>query len=352
MPSKSMTPSSSVLCLICASAPLVAYPQRAMGAEAPRRMSDAELVRDLRSHMDRLVEEDRFSGTVLFAKDGKPLFEQAYGFANRAFDAKNNVDTKFNMASMAKLFTATSILQLAGQGKLSLDDTLSQVLPDYPNEEVASKVTIRHLLMHRSGLGDYVGRKLVEVNPWTLRSIRDYLPFFVDNPLLFEPGTQHSYSNAGMLVLGLVIEHLSGQRFEDYVDAHLFKPAGMVDSGYYTSADDIPNLALGYTRTGVEPGEPPKIALRLGSGAGPAGGSGTYTTVGDLLRFAQAVKEGKLLTQEYTDLLMKYSPTDAEHLYGWRQEYYPGKEDDHNSDTGSVLDTRMLEVTPTVLREV
>ncbi|WP_394821356.1 serine hydrolase domain-containing protein [Pendulispora albinea] len=299
-----------------------------LGTDAPadpsdRPTSDAEIVRDLRALLARLVAEDRFSGTVLFAKHGQPLFAQAHGWSARAFNAKITMGTKFNTASTAKLFTSTSILQLAGEGKLSLDDTLSAVLPAYPNPAIARKVTIRQLLAMTSGMGDYVNMKLVERNPDMLRTIEDHLPFFVDDPLRFEPGTQQSYSNAGFMILGLVIERVSGQRFEEYVRTHIFEPAGMVDSGHYTSQDDIPNLALNYTSF-TDPDGPRVVALRLGRGAAPAGGGGTHTTVGDLLRFAQAIRAGKLLDRTHTDLLMQYRPTEMWHLYGWDQTYVNG----------------------------
>ncbi|WP_394846358.1 beta-lactamase family protein [Pendulispora brunnea] len=289
----------------------------------PSRMGDAEIVHDLRRQLARMVEEDRFSGTVLFAKHGRPLFAQAYGLASRAFGAKVELDTKFNMASTAKLFTSISVLQLAGEGKLSLDDALSAVLPDYPNQDVARRVKIGQLLAMTSGLGDYVSLKMLEGNPERLRRIEDYLPFFVNDPLRFEPGTQQAYSNAGFLVLGLVVERLSGQRFEEYVRTHIFEPAEMAHSGFYAFQDDIPNLALGYTRA-TEPGAPLTVALRLGRGASAAGGTGTYTTVEDLLRFAQAIQAGRLLDRKYTDLLMRYSPTEMWHLNGFEQDYARG----------------------------
>ena len=106
--------------------------------------------------------EDRFSGAVLLAKGGKPQFEHAYGFADHAFNASNKMDTKFNLASVAKQFTQVAIMQLAQEGKLSFDDPLIKSLPDYPNKEAAGKITIRQLQEHESGLGDYVGREFAE----------------------------------------------------------------------------------------------------------------------------------------------------------------------------------------------
>src|SRR5262249_39312962 len=148
----------------------------------------------------------RFSGVVLVAKNDRILFERAYGFANHAFNAPNKTDTKFNLASMGKMFTGASILQLAEQGKLSLDDTVLKVVPDYPNKDAASKVTIHQLLTHTAGMPDYVGKEFMQAPKNQFTSVDSFLRMFVDKPLQFEPGTQFSYSNGGFIVLGKVIE--------------------------------------------------------------------------------------------------------------------------------------------------
>jgi CubicO group peptidase (beta-lactamase class C family) len=281
------------------------------GIGAARRMSDAEIVTDIRFEMGRLAAESRFSGAVLFSKNGRPLFEHAYGFANHAFNAPNKVDTKFNMASVTKVFTAVAILQLAEQGKLALDETLAKALPDYPNQEVASKITILELLEHRSGLGDFFGKEYEDSNPSEYRALQDYLPLFANRPLLFEPGTKVAYSNAGFMVLGLVIEHLSGQSYDDYVQDHIFKQAGMTDTGFWSYQDDVPNLALGYTQ--LAPGElpggtqhpataPREVTLNLARGVSAGGSS---STVEDLMRFSEALRTQKLLKPESVELLLK-----------------------------------------------
>jgi CubicO group peptidase (beta-lactamase class C family) len=283
---------------------------------ASQRMADAQIVQDLRSHLDRLVVQDRFSGAVLLAKNSEVLFEQAYGFANHAFGARNNVDTKFNLASDGKMFTAVAIMQLAEQGKLRLDETVLKQLPDYPNKEVASKITVRELLTHKSGLGDIFGKEYFDANPTRFWTLESYLPLFASKPLLFEPGTKSSYSNAGYVVLGLVIERVSGESYYKYIQDNVFNLAGMSDTGCYSVSDDVPNLALGYTRlvAGEVPGgrtqasEAPRrvtVSLSRGSSAG-----GCYSTVGDMLRFAQAAESHKLVNQEYTNQLMTGEASD------------------------------------------
>jgi D-alanyl-D-alanine carboxypeptidase len=165
--------------------PSGALSQPASKTDASSRIGDAEIVRDLRSEMNQLAAEDRFSGVVLLSKDGQPLFEHAYGFADHAFSAPNKVDTKFNMASMTKVFTTVAILQLVERGEISLDETLAKALPDYPNQEAASKITIHELLGHKSGLGDFFGAEFSASNPTNYRTLRDYLPLFATKPAPF-----------------------------------------------------------------------------------------------------------------------------------------------------------------------
>jgi len=292
-----------VLALCAATAPVIA----AGSHDAPRRMTDEQLVEDLRSHLDRLTSRDAFSGTVLLAKGDRVLFQRAYGFANRAFNARNTLDTKLNLGSMGKMFTAVALLQLVQQGKLALDDRVIKLVPDYPDTEIARKISVHQLLTHTSGLGSFFNDKFAESSRAKYRTIAAHLPLFTGEPLLFEPGTGWSYSNAGFIVLGLIIEHVSGQSYYDYVREHVFAPAGMSNTDNYNVDDDVPNLALGYTYMGfdlrphLEQPRRTNILIHVGRGSSSGGG---YSTVGDLLRFSLALHEHKLLNEEYTRLLL------------------------------------------------
>lgn len=307
---------------VTAAAP-VATAEGAQHRPAPGRMSDFEIVRDLRRQLEQTAAEGRFSGTVAFAKYGFPLFAEAYGRANRAFGVDNEIDTRFNLASVAKMFTTTAIMQLIGEGRLSLQDTLLSVVPDYPNRTVAASVTIEQLLSMTSGMGDYANAAFGQANWLRLRRADDYLPYFVNDLLRFTPGSRDGYSNAGYLVLGMVVERVTQQSFVDYVRSRIFTTADMRNTGFFTSEDNVQNLAVGYT---AGPGEnaPLGVALSLGRGAEAAGGSGTYSTVHDLLRFAESVKTGRLLPPEFTDLLMRYRPFGYRHEYGWQLDYASG----------------------------
>src|SRR5262249_6211068 len=141
-----------------------------------------------------------------------------------------------------------AITQLAEQGKLSFEDTLGRHLPDYPNQDAAAKVRIKHLLEMQSGIGDFFGPKFDATPKKRIRSINDYLPLFADQQVKFEPGSGHAYSNGGYVVLGAIIEKITGQSYYDYVRDHIFKPAGMENSDYYEVDTPTANLATGYHR--------------------------------------------------------------------------------------------------------
>lgn len=254
----------------------------------------------LQSVVERAVAADKFSGVVLLAKDGQPLFERAYGFADPASKVKNRVDTKFNLGSINKVFTQVAIAQLVAAGKLSLGDTVRAHLPDYPSP-VADKITIQQLVEFRSGLGDFFGPEFMASPPAKIRKLADYLPLFANKPLLFEPGSEQRYSNAGYIVLGLIIERVSGQSYYDYVREHIFKPAGMKDSDSYTIDENVPNRAVGLTMRGPNGPLPRREANTLEMpGRGSSAGGG-YSTAQDLLRFSRALSENKLLAPKWTN---------------------------------------------------
>lgn len=271
-----------------------------------KKLSEAEVLKDIEAYLKKMVATDQFSGAVLIARNGKPIFEKAYGLASRAFNVPNRVDTKFNLASMNKMFTAVAVAQLTEQDKLSFDDPIIKYLPDYPNRSVAEKVTIHHLLTHTSGLGDFFNEKF-EAQKTRLRAVQDYFPLFANDPLLLEPGQKWHYSNAGFIVLGAIIEKVSGQNYFDYVREYIFKPAGMTDTDSYETDRDIANRAIGYTEIGpsnrAEPG-PLRNSLVINPVKGsPAGGG--YSTVEDMLRFDVALRQHKLLNEKFTDLVLQ-----------------------------------------------
>lgn len=275
-----------------------------MGTAKTNATDDAAVAKELDDFLQRAVAADEFSGAVLLARNDHVVFEKAYGLANKDTNTPNKIDTKFNLGSMNKMFTAVAIAQLAERGKLSFSDTVGKLLPDYPNKEVAAKVTVHQLLTHTSGMGMYHNETYF-ANLDKMKTVADLVPLFVNDKLAFEPGTKWQYSNSGYVVLGLIIEKLSGKDYFEYVKQNIFKPAGMVNSDSYETGKPVPNIALGYTRMqfgrGPDPSAPRQPNSRPAKGS-PAGGG--YSTVEDMLKFSIALRSNKLLSQKYTDLVM------------------------------------------------
>lgn len=226
-------------------------------------------------YLDALVQRDLFSGAVLVMKNGQPLFQKAYGLANKDFGVANTLATRFNIGSLNKLFTNVALMQLRDAGKLSFDDKLSKFLPEY---SFADRITIRQMMEHSSGLGDFFGPDYESTPKDRIRSLADYVPFFADKPLEFEPGTNRRYSNAGYVLLGIVIEKLSGTSYDEYVRTKIFAPAGMNDTGIFDADAVVARRAVGYMRDGHT------NLYSLPAHASSAGGG--YSTVADLATFA------------------------------------------------------------------
>jgi D-alanyl-D-alanine carboxypeptidase len=259
-------------------------------------LSEAEITQELERYFDELVAKDEFSGVVLVARGETPAFRKAYGLANKEYRTPNRVDTRFNLGSINKFFTRIAIEQLAGKEVLSFNDKIGKYLPEYPNKKAAEKVTISQLLEMTSGIGDFFGERYIATPKNRIRTLEDYLPLFADEPLHFEPGTSNEYSNGGFVVLGLIIEKVSGQSYFDYVQEHICAPAGLSATGHLEA--DIPeeNVASGYTRN-WEGSEHPGEARRNNIYTRPARGSsagGGYSTVDDLLKLVLALEAGTL----------------------------------------------------------
>src|SRR5262245_23158271 len=181
----------------------------------------------------------KFSGAVLIAKDGKPVVEQANGLADRRRRRPNSLATEFNIGSVGKSFTAVAIAQLVEAGKLSFDDTVGKYLSGFP-AQVANQVTIGQLLTHTSGLGDVFMRWRAPARAQL--DLADLVTRIAKEPLQFQPGSRFGYSNSGYVVLGAIVEAVTGQNYYDYVRTHVFRPAGMARTGWY-AVDEVPNLA-------------------------------------------------------------------------------------------------------------
>ncbi|MFY9984402.1 MAG: serine hydrolase domain-containing protein [Chthoniobacterales bacterium] len=272
-------------------------------------MTENEMVSDLHCKLDQESAEDRFSGAVLIARRGQPIFAQAYGLADRERGIPNTLQTRLRVGSINKMFTGVAVVQLVQAGKLQLVASLGAYLTDYPDKETASKVTIEQLLSHTGGTGDLFGPEY-EAHRLELRTLQDFfVMLYADRKLRFEPGSRWEYSNYGYILLGVVIERVSGQSYYDYVRDHIYVPAEMRSSGSEPEDQFVPDRSVGYTcaagtmvSSNIVPLPYPRPNTTSLPFRGSSAGCG-YSTVHDLLSFAIALQAKRLLNAHYTELV-------------------------------------------------
>lgn len=253
------------------------------------------------------VQSGLFSGSVLVARDGQVLFRKSFGLANREWDIANAPETKFRIGSVTKQITAAAILQLAERGKLKLDDPISQYDPDAP--AAWRKITIKHLLTHSSGIANYTSlpdfmTKMARVD----RTPGEIVQLVRNEPLEFEPGTQFAYSNTGYVLLGMIIEKVSGQGYYQYLQDNIFGPMGMTSTGYDDIAAIIPRRASGYKYSGKRWDNADYFSTTDAFGAGAL-----LSTVDDMLVWVDALSAGKVLNGASLDAMF----SDYGHQYGF-----------------------------------
>lgn len=273
----------------------------------PAFAADTDLAAKADALIAPLVKSDRFSGAVLVAKDGKPVFRKGFGLANREWNIPNDPTTKFRIGSITKQFTATAILQLQEAGKLSVDDLASKYYPDMPSAWAG--VTIKHLLTHTSGIPSYTNiPHFFEAESRRDRTPDEIIKLTADKPLDFAPGSKFAYDNSGYILLGYIIEKVSGETYADYIQHHIFDPLGMTSSGYDVSTTVIAKRAAGYSRTKAGLINTPFLSMTEPFAAGSL-----YSTVDDLLIWDQALSAGKLLSPASYQVMF----TDYGHHYGF-----------------------------------
>jgi CubicO group peptidase (beta-lactamase class C family) len=282
------------------------------------KLTAAEVGQKLGAYVEKLSKREQFSGTVLIAKDGEVVLEWAGGIANRDFNAPVTMDTKFNLGSMNKMFTAVAVMQLVEKGKLGLEDPIGKYLDDsWCSQEVLDKVQVRHLLTHTSGLGSYFNETFDKSSRARFRNVSDYKPLTREETLEFEPGTKWRYSNTGMLLAGAVIEKASGMDYFEYVRKNITGPTGMTGTESYELDKVNPNLAVGYQRRRNDEGgvEYMNNVFAHVIRGGPAGGG--YSTARDLLRFDRAMRAGKLVSEASLKQMWAPHPEVASPTYGY-----------------------------------
>lgn len=279
--------------------------------------------------MQQLHKTRGFNGNVLVAKHGKIIYENAIGWADYLHRDSLKISSKFELASVTKTITSTAILMLMEQGKLKLDDDVKKFFPDFPYDGV----TIRLLLTHRSGMMNYVyftddlyrsqhlNQKKGITNAEEMALIAQYKP----RPFN-KPNARFLYNNSNFMVLGSIIEKITGQSYADFVQTHIFKPAKMLNTAVYSKAvyDKIPVDVVGHDRGQW------RYSVVQNFLDGPVGDKGVYSTVGDLWLFDRALRSGRLLKQATMDsAYVPRNPMVHGHFsygYGWRIFEAPGKQ--------------------------
>jgi CubicO group peptidase (beta-lactamase class C family) len=277
------------------------------------RLPASVLPEAIRAELERRSRADRFAGAALVTHNGARVFGGAFGLADRDRGVANRLDTRFRNGSMNKMFTAVAVLTLVQAGKLSLQDPVGTHVPALQDRSLAA-ATIHQLLTHTGGAGEVFGPEFFE-NRQSLREHADYVRLFASRRPDFEPGSRWMYSNFGFVLLGAVIERVSGQSYYDYVAAHVYGPAGMTSTGSEPEDRAVERRSAGYMKRpgGAWLPNTPTLPYR-----GTAAGGG-YTTVEDLARFAAALTSRRLLDARHTELLTsgKVDAMDGRYAYGF-----------------------------------
>jgi CubicO group peptidase (beta-lactamase class C family) len=265
-------------------------------------LAEREAIDEIRVLLAKVKDKNWYSGTVLVAKGREVLLTDFGGEANKGDHALINIDTKFNLGSMNKMFTATAVARLVEAGKLSFDDPISKSLDEtWLPKAVTDKITIRHLITHTSGLGSYFNDVYQRSSRALFRKLDDYKPLIKDDKPAFTPGERFQYSNTGMFLLGVIIEKITGEDYFGHIRKAIYEPAGMTNSDCYEMDYPVENLAIGYSPDFTSPYKWQNNLYKHVIKGGPAGGG--FSTVKDLHRFALALLSGKLVSESMRELM-------------------------------------------------
>lgn len=260
------------------------------------RMTAEELAAALDPYIADLTKKDRFAGTVLVARDGKPFFEKAYGLADRSYGVPNTVQTRYNIGSVNKHFTRIALGQLISAGKLSPADKVGKHIPDYPNP-AGRETTIQQLVDMEGGVADFFGPEFAREGKQRFRSNRDYYDWVAPKELLFAPGSRKQYCNGCYIVLGEVVARLSGTPYEKFVEENVLRRGGLQTAAFLFSDAIVPNVATGYTTRDTDLPLHSNVLMR---GVGPSAAGGAYATARDLLALDEGLRTGKFMDPERT----------------------------------------------------
>lgn len=280
----------------------------AIATARPAALDQATLEKKIDELVNAHMAVNGFSGSVLLAREGKPLVAKGYGFANAEWQIPNTTNTKFRIGSITKQFTSMIVMQLRDQGKITLEDSMCLYVTPCP--DTWKPVTIHHLLTHTSGIPTYTGiKEWREVNmvPKTTDQI---IAFFRDLPLQWMPGEKYAYNNSGYFLLGVIIERITGKKYEQALQEMILTPLGLTDTGYDWSKTVLPRRATGYTGKGASLANSPALDMQQPYAAGSL-----YSTVEDLFKWDQALYTEKLLPEAAKQLM--WTPFKDNYAYGW-----------------------------------
>ena len=205
-------------------------------------------VKEIENYLHQLSQDENFGLSIAISKNEKIILQDAFGYADRSHKTPNQVDTKFNIASIGKMFTAVSILQLHEQKKLDLHLPIGKYIPDFPNKNIRDSVTIDQLLSHQSGLPLWFSSTFTRDPKSSFYTLEDYFPFFDSIRIDKSKVGKNNYSNVGYFMLGVIIESVSGLSYQDYLEKNIFQPTKMQHTGIWHLTSIIPNAAIGYVR--------------------------------------------------------------------------------------------------------
>jgi CubicO group peptidase (beta-lactamase class C family) len=283
-------------------------------------VTEEERFQEIGAYLKRMGDAEIFSGAIVIARNGKPVFAQAYGYADREKRIANTVETPFLLGSMNKAFTGLAIGQLVEQGKLTYEDALAKFLPHFPDPESARKIKIKHLLSHTSGLGDYLGTAAYTEALDRMVTVKALVDVFARKPPAFEPGTKWAYSNIGFELLGRVIELVSGEDYYEYVQKNVFARAGAASGSFPLLPKDgvaVVPMAIPYTFTASKGtlrhfDNQLGVLFRRGS---PSGNS--IVSALDLIKLSTAMRTGRIVTPETFRLHSSAKPELGSPTYGY-----------------------------------
>ena len=269
--------------------------------------------------------------TLLVIKDGKTLLRKSYGMADVERGIPLQPAMAMRLGSITKQFTSTAILMLAEEGKLSVTDPITKFLPDYP--ATGKKITIEHLLTHTSGIPNYTSKLIFSLFSSREKSVAEMIDSFKSEPLEFEPGTRHAYSNSGYFILGAIIEKVSGLPYANFVQQRIFTPLGMTQTAYETPNTAPGTRAVGHTaKMWGGAGPAPAISMSQVNSAGAI-----LSTVDDMAKWEAAISSGKLLKPaSWAQAFTPYKLSDGKSTnygYGWQMAKVRGaNEISHGGD--------------------